>query len=168
MPTVVTTAKANNANAYANVSEADAYHETRLHVDDWTSANTATKEAALIDATRLLDALYAWEGIPTSDTQALAWPRDGVLDKHCVNNLDPDTIPQLLKEVTAEFARQLITADRAADDDSAKLTSLSAGPVSMSFRDGVSKKVVPDAVRDLIPRHWGYRFGRNSRSVIRG
>jgi hypothetical protein len=87
----------------------------------------------------------------------LDWPRAGLLDIHEWNALDEDTVPDDIKDATAELARQLMDSDRTVDSqvETQGVTSMTAGPVSFSFKDEVKAKVVPDAVRNMIPRHWG-------------
>jgi hypothetical protein len=162
------------ANAYATVAEADAYHDARLHRDDWeaTGADVATKTVALIMATRLLDAMYCWESWATNpQTQALQWPRVAMLARNQLSYIPNDVIPAELKNATAEYARQLIAADRSADSDieTQKIKSLTAGPVSLTFGDGVVARPVPDAVVSLLPSWWGYVRGRVSatRELVR-
>lgn len=156
-PTLVATAGSASANSYCTLAEANDYHDARLFSTDWTGASTDNQTIALIMATRLLDAMYEWAGWCPTTTQALAWPRSGVPNAHGTGDVDSTTIPTELKYATAEFARQLIVADRSLDSDieTQGLQSLSAGPVSLAFRDGVRAKVVPDAVVNLLPSWWG-------------
>lgn len=168
--TLVATAGGATANSYATAAEGDAYHEAHLYASDWTGASTATKEAALVMATRVLDSLYEWEGWAATDTQALLWPRNAVLDFRELSYIDPATVPQRLKDATAELARQLIAEDRTVDNqiETQGITALTAGPVSLEFKDSVYAKVMPDAVRNLIPAWWGtLREGGSSRPIAR-
>src|SRR5258708_19869675 len=71
-----------NANSYVDANDGDAYHEGHLYVSAWTAATTANKEAALVFATRLIDAEFQFNCWRSNDEQALQWPRD-----HCP---DPD------------------------------------------------------------------------------
>jgi len=164
MPTVIAISGAANANSYLTVAEADAYFTTRLFSTNWTTATTATKETALIMATRLMDSMWQWEGAVTDDVQALLWPRVGMLDRNELEVIDDDIIPDELKNAVAELAFQLIAEDRTLDSDieSKKITSLTAGPVSLSFAEGVTAKVIPDAVYNLIPPWWGWVRGRRT------
>jgi len=161
-PTLIATPGATTANSYCTVAEADTYHDERLFSTDWTGASTADKTVALIWATRQLDRLYAWEHFPTDDTQALLWPRSGIVDVDEFSNIPDNVIPKQLKWATAEFARQLIKADRTLDSDieSQGITSLTAGPISLAFKDNVRAKVVPDAVAAYIPHWWGVLRGK--------
>jgi hypothetical protein len=164
------------ANSYCSLTEANAYHASRLFVASWTAATDAVKEAALQEACRLLDSSFDWTGGAASATQALCWPRVGMvsLNKFAIPTT---TIPAQLKNAQAEFARQLIDGDRTADNDAVKneLTSVKAGSVALSFRDteGGSTvetkdgdirrkgpdfdylaKWIPDAVRNLLVKSW--------------
>lgn len=170
-PSLIATAGSSTANSYATVAEGDAYHDARLFSTDWTDASTATKTVALIMATRLLDAMYEWKGYQTvPQTQALQWPRAGLLYRGDQAYVPNDIIPADLKNATAEFARQLIVADRSADSDveTQGIKALSAGPISLTFKDDVQAKVMPDAVRNLLPQCWGYvRGSRGTRPLVR-
>ena len=172
---LVTTPGAANADSYASVAEADAYHAARPFSDTWTAATTAVKESALLQACILLDSCFVWTGVAVDGVQALCWPRTGMLTR---NGYAITGIPMALKYAQAEWARQLLAADRLADDDVARqgIESLKAGPVSLSFKhpaqDGVSlddrnaavlaqdpkfnylARAVPDAVRILLLASW--------------
>lgn len=164
-----------NANSYATHAEADAYFESRLPiVPPWIASGEAV---ALVMATRVLnaglrpqrtyvppaaghDAYYrvrrTWSGTPTTTTQKLAWPRTGMKDENG-NVIDSAIIPNALKEAQAEFAGQLLKADTTLNNDVLVqgITSLRAGPVSLSFKDsGVFAQVIPDAVWELMPSSW--------------
>lgn len=157
--TLVATAGASNANTYCTLAEAETYHESRT--DDngtWAGAADADKNIALAMATRLLDHLYTWYQWPSNTTQALQWPRNGMLDFLELSVIGSSTIPQQLKDATAEFARHLLEGDRTADYDvEAKgIKMLRAGPVTLEFKDAIYNKTMPDAVSMLIPAHWGY------------
>lgn len=149
MPTLIATAGASNANSYCTVAEADTYHETHLYATAWTDADDDNKAIALIWATRLLDDTMAWNGTPTDSTQALRWPRFQVLDREGINYLPDDVIPVWLKNATAEFARQLISADRTADRGYG-IKSVQADVVSMEFDKQDVKPVLPESVISMV------------------
>ena len=166
MATLITTPGAANANSYATVEEALAYHEGRLYSEPWENAENP--EAALIFAARLLDGSFIWTGQATFETQALTWPRIGMLNRN--GFLIPSTtIPNELKNAQAEWARLLTVADLAADDDVVKkrITSIRAGSVALSFAnpdhsrdkfgiwpDVTNVDFVPDMVRILLVPSW--------------
>jgi hypothetical protein len=149
--TLNATPGAADANSYATVDEADAYHEALLYATDWTAATTATKEAALVWATRLLDEQCAWRGTKTINEQALRWPRGGVYDVDGVG-IDNEVIPPAVKGATAELARHLIKSDRlqVRDDARGGLHSVSAGPVSVTFDKVDRISLLPESVLSLL------------------
>lgn len=165
MLTLIATPGASNANSYATVAEGDAYHEAHLYASAWTDADAATKAIALVMAARLLDSMYEWDQYRTSSEQALEWPRAGLLARNLLEYVDDWEIPPDLKNANAEFARQLLSTDRTADSpvETQGISSLSAGPVSLSFKDTVYPKVVPDAVAAFIPSWWGHLRGTGGR-----
>jgi hypothetical protein len=159
------------SNTYCTLAEAETYHAARVPHVDWAAATTAEKNAALVMAARLMDALWEWCEWSTNATQALAWPRSGMIAANRWSAIDSGAIPPELKNAQAEFAAQLLTSDRTLDNDieTMGITSLSAGPVSLAFKDSVSAKVVPDAVVNLLPPWWGHLrgHGRASQRVVR-
>lgn len=173
---IVSTPAAANANSYEEVSEADAYFEARVALDPaWEDAES--KEALLVQGTRLLDAMFRgsrilvtpqggiapyylvrrrWTGVPSTTTQRLAWPRIGMLDQNG-NAIGTNIIPQDLKDALSELAGQLGLGDRTLDNDVAVqgITSVRAGSVAVTFRDGyIDMRFLPQAVIDLIPPSW--------------
>lgn len=152
---IVVTPGAADANSYCSIAQADAYHAGHVSKGTWDDGDDELKEAALVQATRMLDAHMAWMGTATTSTQALGWPRYGGFSR---NNylLDHAAIPVDVINATAEFARQLLAGDRAADSDVevAGLRRIQAGPVALEFNAQVLGKPVPDAVFFLI-RHLG-------------
>jgi len=125
-------------------------------------------------STRVLDYSYRWANYRVDVSQALEWPRQGMLD---ANELEfvpitgAESIPVQLKTAQLEMAFALLAEDRTLDYDvEAKgLKSLTAGPVSLSFKDSVFAKVIPDAVKNQILPWWGWlRAGSFTRPVARG
>jgi hypothetical protein len=134
--TLVETPGAANANTYATLAEANAYNDSRLHVDDWTTATDEQKKAGLIDAARLIDASFVWTGTAADGVQSLTWPRTGMLTRNGFP-IAATVIPQQLKDAQSELARQLVSADRTSDNDADKLgiAEVKAGPVDVTFRN---------------------------------
>lgn len=64
------TAKA-DANAYANAADGDAYFEGHLYATAWTGATAGQKDAALVMASRVIDAEYQFHGRRVSESQAM-------------------------------------------------------------------------------------------------
>ena len=59
-----------NANAYADVADGDAYHAGHLYASAWTAASADNKTAALVMASRLIDAEYQFGGTRSVASQA--------------------------------------------------------------------------------------------------
>lgn len=172
MPTLNPTAGASDANSYVTLEEAAAYFDARLPLSTpWDDVDA--KEAALIMATRLLDASFRggrvlvpangsraayyksnpkWAGARASAAQRLAWPRAGVtLDGV---EVDSAAVPREIKDAVCEYAGQLAIKDSSADNAVAVggITSVTAGPVGVSFKnEAILPKPLPDAVTLLIP-----------------
>jgi len=162
---LVTTAGLATANAYCDLAFANQYHEDRPAAGTtWATATDPQKNAAILWATLLMDGLWTWTGYPTDAIQALLWPRGAMLKRNGWEYVDIHTIPIELQRATAEYARQLLASDRTGDSDieTLGLTSITAGPVSLAFKDSVYAKPVPDIVVGLIPPEWGYPRARVS------
>ena len=159
-PTLDATPMVSTANSYCTVAESNDYHAAHLYASDWESASADQKTISLIMATRILDYKVIWAHYPTkarSEGQVLQWPRNGLIDLDGYGTVPEYVIPQRIKEVTAEYARQLLVSNRTADSDveTQGIASISAGPISLSFKDDVKAKVVPDSVVQMIPTWWG-------------
>ncbi len=156
--TIVATAGSATANSYVTLAVANQYHEDRPPAGTtWSgAASDAVKDAALLWATTLMDNLFEWTGWPAvPTTQALLWPRSGMRYRNGVA-VPITIIPVELQEATAEYARQLLAEDRAADSDieTQGINKIVAGPVELGFKNTVSAKVVPDAAVHLLVSEW--------------
>ena len=76
--TIDATIEGTAANSYITLADAEIYFEKRLHTDDWTNASDADKNKALVQACRIIDSYCTWLGCPSTTTQALKWPRQGI------------------------------------------------------------------------------------------
>jgi hypothetical protein len=145
-------------NSFCDLIEADDYHARRLNNSGWRTADEDTKNSALYHATDILHR-QKWMGAPTETIQALAWPRkyvpnrltlsrdNGLISDNydylesSVQYLDENTVPQFLRDATAELANYLMvraaTGKNEASQYSDQLSSLSlgGGAVSLSFRE---------------------------------
>lgn len=180
MLTVIETPADPAANSYVTLAEADAYMATRLHSEAWATFTDDQKNGSIISATSWLDACFIWTGTPTTVTQRLGWPREGMFTRNNVP-IDAMELPFDLKKATSEFAMSLATAQRTADNDAANqgISEMKAGPVTLKFvnksgvitditladaaiaKDGPEfaylSRIIPDAVRMLIPPSWYVR-----------
>ena len=148
---LVATPGASDANSYVTEPEADAYFETRPHSSAWSSVEDA--EAALINASRMLDWYMKWDGYKTSETQPMGWPRATVLNESGYL-IDDTVIPKNLKEATFEMALFSLAEDRVADQDMDGYSKMKVGPLTLES-DGTSnkstkKKAIPKHVRSML------------------
>lgn len=162
--TIITTPGAANANSYRTVLEADAYFTTRPYSTAWASIVGAsaedTKAALLIEATRRIDE-RAYHGIRQSATQALAFPRYGLLDSETGHIVE--TIPVDVGHATCEMALALAVAnaDTTQVNKLAQFKSLSLpGGLKLELRDGFAAlDQWPPRVERLLSRFINYNDG---------
>ena len=64
-------------NCYCSLTDANSYHDGRLHNTAWTGASNPDKIKSLLWATKLLDTLK-WRGVRSSGTQTHEFPRRGL------------------------------------------------------------------------------------------
>ena len=127
-----------DANSYADVADADAYHAGHLYATAWKAATADQKAVALVMATRLIDAEYQFGGVKTMDSQALLWPRYRCVDPDrdpmvrvgrltiWENWVPENLVPKNVMAATCEMARELLIADRTASPAGEGLDTVSA------------------------------------------
>ena len=158
-----------DANAYADVTQGDAYHEAHLYATDWTGASAGTKAAALVMATRLIDAFHQFRGFKAHETQALQWPREQARDDDALtastwSGLAPraeyfpaDALPKWLGDATMETARELIKANRADDPDGEGLSRLTlTGTLSMAYDKKDRAPIIPHVALAMLSKLGAY------------
>ncbi len=163
---LIVTPGAADANSFATIAEGDTYHVGHLYASVWTGMSSADKEAALIMSCRLISTM-PWTGAAVDAIQALPWPRTGMYSRNGFL-IASNVIPIDLKYAQIELARLLKIEDKTATNEiqALGLKSFSAGPVSFSFKDGLSTKesaipanraydtMIPDMVRVLLVPSW--------------
>ncbi len=159
--TLVETVGGASSNTYATQADGDQWDFNRPAANtDWSGATSDGKDAALLFATVMMDSLIEWRGgITTPATQVLLWPRQGLIYRYGLA-VPTNVIPQEIKNVQSEFARQLITANRTEDSEIETLgiRRIKAGPVELEFDSDVALKMLPDLVKNLIPKDWYIRI----------
>lgn len=145
--TIIATPSAVDANSYATIAEFKDYAASRFPQLNWFLAAPTDDEiaAVLVGARRALDSSFAWTGVTSTNTQALPWPRNGMLSRNGFE-VPLDVVPQELKDAQSEFALQLKGGDLLSDNDPLKkgITSIKAGSVALSFSDVKGKATTPD------------------------
>lgn len=148
-PTVDATAKGANSNSYVTRAEAQTYFDGRLNVANWTAASDANKDRALIMATARLDQ-EAYEGTPTTTTQALKWPRSGTFDSDGIH-WDQDVVPAPVKEATYETALELLDGSLTlAPTGLEGYLEVIVGTIEVTPRHGRASGALSDQVRRLL------------------
>jgi hypothetical protein len=167
-----------NSNSYASATDADAYHEGHLYPSAWTGASTATKQAALVMATRLIDAAYQFNGSKVLTTQALQWPRQMALDPDVPNPgalgiaglldisspayFDRTQIPQALVDATCELARELIKSDTTDATDGEGISSIGiTGGLHIQFDKKDQQPKIPETARLFLAKLGTYLASRS-------
>jgi hypothetical protein len=137
-----------NANAYAHVADADAYHEGHLYATTWTAATTQNKEKALVLATRLIDATVRFNGLRNTSTQALHWPRTGAPNPDTALDFAANALPADLVKAACEMAREVIALDRTAAPDGEGVTQIGVvGTVNITFDKDDRRKILTELAR---------------------
>lgn len=95
------------SDALVSLADANTYHTAKGNAT-WTG-DDADKETAIRRATGVLNG-YSWQGVRTNGrSQALAWPRSGVVDREG-HGIASTEIPQELIDACCELAlRELVT-----------------------------------------------------------
>ncbi len=164
---LITTAGAADANSYASLAEANAYCSGHLYASGWFALSDTQKESALIMTGRGLDGMpRAWTGTASTATQAMGWPRIGMLSRNGFA-IESGAVPVDLKNAQSEFALQLASTNLMATSDivAQGITSVKAGPVAVTFKESTEEDAalarrwalemqVPDAVIALLVPSW--------------
>ena len=150
-----------DANSYATVAEADSYFEGHLYASLWTAATAGTKAAALVMATRLIDAEYQFNGVKANDDQALQWPREGCRDADGDDELDSDAVPKAVVDATCEMARELLIADRTAAPAGEGLKYLNDGSTQTGYDPKDRRPIISHVAQAMLVKLGSLLRGRS-------
>ena len=155
-----------NTTSYVSVSDADSYFLLQLDGPTfWSTLPTATKQAALTQATNRLDAeLYS--GRPTTDEQRLQWPRSFVVSRNQYPSqdivafiggqyyIDSHIIPKELADATCEQALHYLKINAGEftvdENDLETLKTYKLGPIDVTIKDNVKADRIPSKVKSLL------------------
>ena len=136
-----------NAESYAAVATADAYHLARLNAS-WALLDTPTKEASLRKATEYMVGQYRerWKGVRAGLVQALDWPRYNVqLDDVGISAIaayvQSNVVPVEVQNACCVLALKASTGELASDLQRT-VKEKTIGPITTVYADGA-----PEAVR---------------------
>ena len=104
-----------SSNSFVTRAEADSYFLARANTT-WAALTADNKDAALVKATSHIEATYetSFKGARASTTQALSWPREGVV----VDSVEilPTVLPPRLKNAQMELAVKASASDLLVDE----------------------------------------------------
>ena len=131
-----TTEGGSTAEAYASVAEGDTYFSERGSPDDWTGADTATKEAALRYGAEYMDSQFFWKSSILSTAQSMLWPRVAYYDSE--GRTIAAVVPDKIKDANCEFALEWILGNIFSVDLEG-VASESVGASSVTYSGSGSK-----------------------------
>jgi hypothetical protein len=166
-----------DANAYADLTDANAYYDGHLYASAWTAATDAQKATALVMATRLIDAEWQFNGTRTNAVQGLQWPRAkcpepdnvhvpiSVLLPIPYDYVEYDIVPKAVVQATCEMARELLIVDRTAAPTGEGLKYYNAGGVQTGY-DKTDRRQVLSQVAQVMLAKYGSQISARS-GVVR-
>jgi hypothetical protein len=141
-----------DANGYATSDDGVLYHYGHLYAAAWTAANDAQKEAALVMATRLIDAEYQFGGVKAKDGQALQWPRVECRDPDTGEDVPENSVPQAIVDATCELARELLIVDRTAAAPGEGQKYYNNGSVQTGYDKTDTRPIIPKLVQAMLAK----------------
>lgn len=129
-----------SANSYVDVAYADEFFVNSINSSSWPTG-LSEKEAALIEATRIVDSQFDWNGLIVVGDQALRWPRTLAYDMDG-RLIASDIIPKILKDAVCNLAYYLVQSG-GLNQSASDLKSLKVGPIDLKFNEGLSVIGVP-------------------------
>lgn len=145
-------------NCFCSLKEADTYHGRRLANDQWRGAEEDSRMSVIFNATDILHR-QDWVGTPTSYDQNLAFPRQYIPNRISLSDediapgssyfddsiyqgyqfLDANSIPQFVKDATAELANFLLLRSASGKDEmsqySDQISGIKLGKLNIQFRE---------------------------------
>ncbi len=165
-----------DANSYASVADGDAYFEGHLYATAWTGATSEAKAAALVMATRLIDAQFQFLGCRANESQALQWPREEcpdpdrgsrtwtVLGPRVSNCVPSDSVPAAVVQATCEEARELIIEDRTAAPPGEGLGTVINGSLTTKYSKSDTRPIISHVAQAMLAKY-GALIGGGGGSV---
>jgi hypothetical protein len=165
-----------DANAYADLTDANSYHDGHLYATAWTAATDAQKAVALVMASRLIDAEWQFNGTRTNAVQGLQWPRAkcpepdnvhvpiSVLLPIPYDYVQYDTVPRAVVQATCEMARELLITDRTAPPLGEGLAYQNIGGNQTGY-DKTDRRPVLSQVAQVMLAKYGSQISAQSGAV---
>jgi hypothetical protein len=144
-----------DSNSYASVADGDAYHDGHLYASAWTGAGVQNQAAALVMASRVIDAQVQFRGIRAVGGQALQWPRAGCRDADANPDVGwgfvpVDEVPKAIVEATCELARELLVVDRTGARAGEGLKYSNVGTTQTGYDPKDRRPILPELVQSML------------------
>ena len=142
-----------DANAYANAADGDAYCDGHLYATEWVLASVGKKEAALVFATRLIDAQFQFGGSKAGSEQALQWPREDCRDPDVAGeSVSSAVVPKAVRDATCEMARELLIVDRSAAPAGEGLKYQNVGPNQTGYAKSDTRPIISHVAQAMLAK----------------
>lgn len=160
-----TTVAGASANSYVTETQASDYFGGRLDVAEYTAATSVTVQKALVMATNRLDA-EEYVGSVSTNTQALKWPRYGVVTISGWTNESITAIPKRIRDACCELALTLLKDTAFLGDTGLEgFLNVKIGAIDVTPRYDRRANTLPAHVSRILS---GIRLGGLSAPVSRG
>jgi hypothetical protein len=146
------------AESYISVANASAYHAARGNTAWAALASDTVREQCLRKATDYMVQQFRarWQGYRLNDTQALDWPRTGVVvDTYAV---DDDIVPTAVANACAEFALKASSAELNPDLSQA-IRREKIGPIETEYDTNSSQAKRYVAINAMVSPYLLYPAG---------
>ncbi len=170
------------ANTYLTLAEAETFFESYFFKTVWDDASDSDKNIALVNAARILDDQFTWNGQRSNpDTQAMQWPRAKVTEGD--RNVATNEIPEEIQRAQAILAQEILwataftTRDPGADGaDQLAGINLGKGALQIDYQSQTTaganslkyKTVVTAEIMQMISRFGRFKHGSSMVKVHRG
>lgn len=159
-----------NANAYLTEERSIVLAETLPYATSWLTdtAIVPNRPMFLIHGTRLMDRHLRYDGERATVTQALSWPRVGLVDEQSRQNISQTIIPEFVELATLEWAFALAEDADQDQDLTSFLSGLQTGTLRLQFRDRSTAPVIPVRVTEIIGPYLDTTINRSQTRLVRG
>lgn len=155
-----------SSNSYLTPTRAAVLAEQLPHGAEWFTNIDINKSQLLVYATRLIDQYGYYYGSKASTTQALAFPRAGLVYLPEGDVIPNNVIPTFIEWATIEWAVSLIEASDLTPSGFG-MKSLKTPSFTIDFASGISQGPhTPRVVTDLL-KPYARRVGMNYVRVLR-
>ncbi len=125
------------ANAYIDAAFVDSYFVGE-QLAEWQEIDVSAREAAVINATRYIDAAFTWKGKRKALEQGLSWPRTGVT----LDDFPVDGLPTRVRQATAEAVGLSIDGEEYYSTESdVGIASEQVDVIKVSYREPSDKEL---------------------------